>query len=100
LGLIIVRVKHLLFENQDNQTNLKKDVEVTLKQREDEHRYKERELKFDNRTSKIQVEYCISTLFKNFKVKEQEMNHVEYTFAMTSDFDRKQTELRQGNEII
>ena len=77
------RVKHLLFENQDNQTNLKKDVEVTLKQREDEHRYKERELKFDNRTAKVQV-------------KEQEMNHVEYTFALTSDFNRKQTELRQG----
>jgi len=73
----------LLFENQDNQTNLKKDVEVTLKQREDEHRYKERELKFDNRTAKVQV-------------KEQEMNHVEYTFALTSDFNRKQTELRQG----
>ena len=72
-----------MFENQDNQTNLKKDVEVTLKQREDEHRYKERELKFDNRTAKVQV-------------KEQEMNHVEYTFALTSDFNRKQTELRQG----
>jgi len=85
INLYKQKVKHLLFENQDNQTNLKKDVEVTLKQREDEHRYKERELKFDNRTSKIQV-------------KEQEMNHVEYTFAMTSDFDRKQTELRQDFE--
>jgi len=75
------KVKHLLFENQDNHTNLKKDVEVNLKYREDEHRYKERELKFDTRTSKTQL-------------KEQEINHGEYTFALTADFDRKQTELR------
>ena len=66
---------------------MKKDVEVTLKQREDDHRYKERELKFDNRTAKVQV-------------KEQEINHVEYTFALMSDFDRKQTELRQGKIIL
>jgi len=85
INLYKQRVKHLLFENQDNQTALKKDVEVTLKQREDEHRYKERELKFDNRTAKVQV-------------KEQEINHVEYTFALMSDFDRKQTELRQDFE--
>lgn len=58
---------------------------MTLKQREDEHRYKERELKFDNRTAKGQV-------------KEQEINHNEYIFALTSDFNRKQTELRQDFE--
>jgi len=46
------KVKHLLFQNQDEQTSLKKDVEVKLKYSEDEHRIKERELKFDNRSLK------------------------------------------------
>jgi len=79
------KVKHLLFENQDAQSNLKKDVEVTLKQREDDHRIKERELKFDYRNSKQQV-------------KEQEVNQVEYAFALTSDSSKKQTEARQEYE--
>jgi len=45
----------MLFQNQDQQAELKKDVEVTLKQNEDDHRIKERELKTDNRYLKTQV---------------------------------------------
>lgn len=44
-----------MFQNQDQQSELKKEVEITLKQLEDEHRTKERELKTDNRALKVQV---------------------------------------------
>lgn len=37
---IYYRIKHVLLINQDQQSELRKDVEVTLKQLEDEHRIK------------------------------------------------------------
>ena len=41
------RVKHLLFQNLDQLTELKKEAQITLKNVEDEHRIDERELKQD-----------------------------------------------------
>jgi chromosome segregation ATPase len=87
LNLFKQKVKHLLFQNQDNQTALKKDVEVTLKQLEDEHRIGERELKFDNRAL-------------NMQVKEQEVNQNEYMFALKTEYDRNMTQLRQDYERV
>ena len=58
-----------MFQNQDQQSELRKEVEVTLKQLEDEHRTKERELKTDNRGLQVQVKYKIyriSLFFSNF----------------------------------
>lgn len=55
LFYFIFRIRHLLFQNQDQQSELRKEVEITLKQLEDEHRTKERELKTDNRALKVQV---------------------------------------------
>jgi hypothetical protein len=72
-----------MFQNQDDGTALRKDVEVNLKYKEDEHTVKQRELKFDNRALKVQL-------------KEQEVNHTEYGFALKSDYDKKMTLLRQG----
>lgn len=60
---------------------MKKEVEVTLKQLEDEHRIKERELKTDNRNLQVQV-------------KEQELGHLDYMYSMQLEADRKMTELR------
>lgn len=54
---------------------------MTLKQLEDEHRVKERELKTDNRNLKIQL-------------NEQEIGHLDYTYAMKLEEDRLMTELR------
>ena len=48
------RVKHLLFQNLDQLTELKKEAEVTLKNVEDDHRISERELKADRRALKVQ----------------------------------------------
>ena len=44
------RVKHLIFQNQDQLTELKKESQITLKNVEDEHRIDERELKQDLRS--------------------------------------------------
>lgn len=53
--------------SQDQQSELRKDVEVTLKQLEDEHRIKERSLKTDIRSLHVML-------------KEQEMSHEDYMF--------------------
>lgn len=58
---------------------------MTLKQLEDEHRTKERELKTDNRTLKVQI-------------KEQELSQMDYIFAIKSEYDRRSTALRQDYE--
>ena len=39
------RVKHLVFQNLDQLTELKKEAEITLKNAEDDHRIEQRELK-------------------------------------------------------
>lgn len=39
------RLKHLMFQNLDQLTQLKKEAQITLKNTEDEHRINERELK-------------------------------------------------------
>ena len=77
------RIKHLRFQNQDQKSDLKQEIEQTLKKNEDDHRIKERELKTDNRGL-------------NVKLKEQELGHYDYVYAMNFDFDQKSTELRQG----
>ena len=47
------RLKHLVFQNQDQLTQLKKEAQITLKNTEDEHRVTERELKQDIRSLKV-----------------------------------------------
>ncbi|KAM3131174.1 hypothetical protein pb186bvf_016754 [Paramecium bursaria] len=79
------KIKHLLFQNQDQQSDLRKDVEVTLKQLEDDHRMKDRELKTDIRSLKVQQ-------------KEQDLAHNEYMFALRTEYDRQSTLLRQNFE--
>jgi growth arrest-specific protein 8 len=64
---------------------LRKDVEITLKQLEDEHRIKERALKTDIRSLHVML-------------KEQELSQEDYTFALKAENDKRQTELRQEFE--
>ena len=72
------RVKHLLFQNLDQLTELKKEAQITLKNVEDEHRIDERELKQDQRSLKVSK-------------KEQEVRHQEYLNALTKDKSKKAT---------
>lgn len=80
------RIKHLLFQNQGQQSELRKDVEITLKQLEEQHRIKERELKTDVRSLHVNV-------------KQQELSNEDYKFALKAEHDRKRTELRQDFEL-
>ena len=68
--------------SHDQQSELRKDVEITLKQLEDEHRIRERALKTDLRSLHVML-------------KEQEMSHEDYTFALKAENDKNQTESRQ-----
>ena len=48
------RLMHLMFQNTDQLTELKKEAQVTLRNSEDGHRIVERELKQDLRSLKVQ----------------------------------------------
>ena len=75
------RVKHLLFHNLDNLIESKTKAEITLKNSEDEHRYKQRDLKYDVRALKVTH-------------KEKEVNHEDYMRSVKKDEDKKKMELR------
>lgn len=47
------KLKHLVFQNLDKLTALKKEQQITLKNSEDEHRIQQRELKQDLRALKV-----------------------------------------------
>ena len=81
------RCKHLIFQNLDQLTELKKEAQITLKNVEDENRTNERELKQDLRSLKVSK-------------KEQEVRHQEYLNALTRDKNKKQTQLRNDFERI
>ena len=81
------RVKHLVFQNLDQLTELKKEAEITLKNAEDDHRIIQRELKQDVRALKVQK-------------KEQEVRHMEYLNTLTKDFNKRATQMRSEFERI
>lgn len=81
------RVKHLLFQNLDQLTDLKKEAQITLKNVEDEHRINERELKQDVRALKVSK-------------KEQEVRHQEYLNALTKEKNKQATQVRAEYERI
>ena len=81
------RLKHLIFQNLDQLTQLKKEAQITLKNTEDEHRINERELKQDIRSLKVAK-------------KEQEVRHQEYLNALTKAYNQKATDKRKEYERI
>ena len=81
------RVKHLMFQNLDQLTELKKEAEITLKNVEDEHRIDGRELKADIRSL-------------NVSMKEQEVRQGEYVRALKKANNKKKTAIRQEHERI
>jgi len=81
------RCKHLIFQNLDQLTELKKEYKITLKNVEDENRINARELKQDLRSLKVAK-------------KEQEVRHAEYLNALTKEKNKEMTRLRQDFERI
>ncbi|XP_074644893.1 dynein regulatory complex subunit 4-like [Tubulanus polymorphus] len=79
------KVKHLLYEHQNNISELKAESTVALKLAQDEHRSDELELRKDKRT--LKVDY-----------KEQELNNENIIKNIKKEHDEFITELRQEYE--
>lgn len=79
------RVKHLLYEHQNELTALKSEQERALKLSQDDFRDNERELKTDKRRLKLDL-------------KEIELSHQDYLKSLKQDQDRRITMLRQEFE--
>jgi len=80
-------LKHLVFQNADQLTQLKKDSQITLKNIEDEHRITERELKQDIRALKVSK-------------KEQDVRHADYLNSLIKTYNQKKTDIRKEYERI
>lgn len=79
------KVKHLLYEHQNNITELKADGLVTIKLAQDEHRKNELDLRKDKRALKVEI-------------KEQELAHEDIVKNLKRGHDEKVTKLRQDYE--
>jgi hypothetical protein len=79
------RVKHLLFEHQNEITHAKTDAEISLKLIQDENRSREGELKTDKRGLKLES-------------KEMQLSHEDYLKSLKQEQDRNITLLRQEFE--
>eukprot|EP00752_Nemacystus_decipiens_P012364 g10960.t1 len=75
------RVKHLLYEQQNDVTAKKMSAEVSLKLAQDEHREEERELKVDRRGLKLGA-------------KEMGLSHEAYLMTLKQQQDRNITMLK------
>jgi len=79
------RVKHLLYEHQNEITVLKTDAETSLKLSQDSHRGAEAEIKADRRGLKLDL-------------KEMELSHEDYLKSLKQEQDKNITLLRQEFE--
>lgn len=79
------KVKHLLYEHQNNITELKADGIVSIKLAQDEHRDNEVDLRKDKRALKIEL-------------KEQELAHEDIVKNLKRANDENITKLRQDYE--
>ncbi|KAK2191116.1 hypothetical protein NP493_61g05046 [Ridgeia piscesae] len=85
------KVKHLLYEHQNNISELKAESTVALKLAQDDHRSDELELRRDKRSLKVEL-------------KEQQLSHEDVIKDLKKEQDKKLTEqrtdfVRQVNEI-
>lgn len=81
------KLKHLIFQNLDKLTALKKEQQITLKNEEDDHRIQQRELKQDVRSLKVAQ-------------KEQEVRQTEYKNALTRTYGDQASGIRREYERI
>jgi hypothetical protein len=79
------RIKHLLYEQQNELTGLKADCNHSLKLDEDAHRGSEAHLKQDRRTLKVSL-------------KEVELSHEDFVKSLKQEQDRTITALRADFE--
>lgn len=80
------KVKHLLYEHQNNITTLKADGELALKLQQDEFRKRETDLSKDKRNLKLEL-------------KEQELAHQDIIRQLKLEHAKEVTKLRQEFEL-
>ncbi|GLC38346.1 Dynein regulatory complex subunit 4 [Pleodorina starrii] len=80
------KVKHLLYEHQNNITTLKADGELALKLQQDEYRKREGDLGKDKRNLKLEL-------------KEQELAHQDIIRQLKLEHAKEITKLRQEFEL-
>ncbi|XP_023560987.1 growth arrest-specific protein 8 isoform X2 [Octodon degus] len=85
------KVKHLLYEHQNNLTELKTEGAVAMKLAQKEHRVQEGALRKDMRVLKVELkeqELAGEVVVKNLRLK-----HAEEITKMRSDFERQVREI-------
>lgn len=80
------KVKHLLYEHQNNITTLKTDGEMALKLQQDDFRKREGDLSKDKRGLKVEL-------------KEQELSHQDVVRQIKLEQAKEITKLRQEYEL-
>lgn len=80
------KVKHLLFEHQNNIATLKADGELALKLQQDDFRKREGHLDRDKRSLKKEI-------------KEQDVSHQELVRSLRVDTAKESSKARQGYEL-
>lgn len=85
LYVVVKQVKNLLFEHQNNVTQLKTESETSLKLQNDDHRGRESELRKDKRALKLEL-------------KEMELSHEDVIKSLKQEHDKNITKLRQEFE--
>jgi len=90
------KVKHLLYEHQNNISELKAEGTAALKQAQDEHQGNELDLRKDKRSLKVELkeqELAHEDIIKNLK-----RTHDEEVTNLRGDFERNAREIEQKYE--
>jgi len=90
------KVKHLLYEHQNNIAELKAQNTASLKLAQDDHRGEERDLRTDKRSLKVELkeqELSNEDVIKNIK-----KTHDESVTTLRQDFERQAREIEQKYE--
>ncbi|XP_069757328.1 dynein regulatory complex subunit 4 [Narcine bancroftii] len=108
------KVKHLLYEHQNNLAELKAENTVAMKLEQKEHRDQERELGKDTRNLKLELkeqELANENMVKTLKLKndeeitrlwndfEKQMEDIEAKYQKKMDVLREEMELKRKTEI-
>ncbi|XP_019629401.1 PREDICTED: growth arrest-specific protein 8-like [Branchiostoma belcheri] len=90
------KVKHLLYEHQNNISELKAESAVALKLAQDDHRGNEGDLRSEKRSLKVELkeqELAHEDIIKNLKIK-----HDEAITELRQDFEREAREIEAKYE--
>mmetsp|Transcript_4441 Transcript_4441/g.15516 ORF Transcript_4441/g.15516 Transcript_4441/m.15516 type:complete len:474 (+) Transcript_4441:234-1655(+) len=90
------KVKHLLFEHQNNASTLKADGEMALKQQQDEFRRREGELIKDKRS--LHQEKKEQSLSHEYVIRQKLLEHAKEITKLQNKFDQRAKDLQANYE--